>query len=502
MNITKYVIILSGLLCAGRLLAADSVVTASAHSKPNIVLILADDLRPDCIGALGNPHIRTPNLDRLVKGGVSFNNCYVMGSSAPAVCTPSRVMLMTGRSLFNLPLDAGRKDNNPSVPVDFQMLRAAGYDTLYLGKGGNTYNPGCRTADRWEFFSEVFSPKNKDYAPGKVVAYLREPERAKRPFYIDFAISVPHDPLDPAPEDLALYQGDKLPPLAPNALASHAAFAGFNLRDTNNRGYGVRTVRGGITSHSSPEEMRQALAAYYAVITGYDKQVGKILDELDRSGLAKNTLIIFASDNGLSHADHGLIHKQSLYETDNRVPLILCGPGIPQGQTRDTLVYLSDTLPTMLELVGVPVPATIESKSFVACLADSARIHRRNIYMAYRREIRTFRDAQYKLVLYNVAFSQARYVQLFDIQADPYEQRNLARDPAQAERVARMISQAREAGKELGEGPEGKDVAKRIIMGWMRFWETWDKRHDLAPGEQQTVPKDHKGKYLPGEWGD
>jgi len=482
-------------LCAGNL------VCAAEARKPNIVLILADDLRPDCIGALGNPNIRTPNLDRLVKGGVSFNNCFVMGSDRPAVCTPSRMMLMTGRNLFHIPVDEGRPDNNPAVEVDFQILRAAGYDTFYMGKQGNTYNPGCRAADRCEFFSETFSPKNKDICPDKVVAYLREPERTKRPFYIQFAISVPHDPLNPAPEDLALYQGTNAPPLTPNEAASHAAFAGFNLRDTNNRAFGGGTA--GSVFSSAPEEKRHAAAAsYYAVVTGYDKQVGKILDELERTGLAKNTLIIFASDNGLSLWDHGLIHKESLYETDNRVPMILAGPGIPAGEARSTFVYLSDLLPTLLDLIGVPVPDGIETKSFAGCVKDSAKVHRSNIYMAYRREIRTFRDAEYKLVLYNVAFSQARYVQLFDIQADPYEQRNLARDPAQAERVARMISQAREAGKELGEGYVGKDGPRNVVMNSMRFWETWDKRHDLAPGEQQTVPKEHKGKYLPGEWGD
>jgi arylsulfatase A-like enzyme len=480
--------------------ASERAAPSHGSPKPNILLILADDLRPDCIGALGNPHIRTPNLDRLVKQGVTFRNCFVMGSNSTAVCTPSRVMLMTGRNLFNIPLDEGRKDNKPSVTIDFQMLHAAGYDTFYLGKGGNTYNPGCRTADRWEFFSETFSPKNKDYCPEKVIAYLREPERTKRPFYIDFAISVPHDPLNPAPEDLALYQGEKLPPLAPNSMASHTDFAGFKLRDTDCRVYGVSTVRGGITSHSSPEQMRQALAEYYAVITGYDKQIGRILDELDRTGLARNTFVIFASDNGLSLRDHGLIHKQSLYETDNRVPLILCGPGIPQGQQRDTLVYLSDTLPTVLDLVGVPIPASVEAKSYSASIPDPGRIHRKSLYTAYRREIRTFREGEYKLILYNVCYSDARYAQLFNVEDDPFEKKDLARDSAQAERVRRMIAQAREAGRELGEGYEGKDGGRNILMSKLRFWDYWDKRHDLGPNDVQNFPTTYLINDSNKEW--
>ena len=481
------------LLCGMPLLAA--------QNKPNILLILADDLRPDCIGALGNPHIRTPNLDRLVKRGVSFRNCFVMGSNQTGVCTPSRTMLMTGRNLFNIPLDIGSKSNNPSAPVDFQMLRAAGYDTFYLGKNGNTYNPGCRAADRCEFFHETFSPENKDVCPDKVIAYLREPARVKRPFYIDFALSVPHDPLKPTPEDLALYQGPNAPPLPPNEQASHAAFAGFNLRDTNCRGYNGGPV--GIVSSSAPEaKRREALAAYYAVVTGYDKQVGRILDELDRTGLATNTLIVFASDNGLSLWDHGLIHKQSLYETDNRVPLVLCGPGLPAGQTRQTFVYLSDLLPTLLELVGAPVPPTVETKSFAACLQDPARIHRADLYTAYRREIRTYRGARYKLVLYNVAYSRARYAQLFDLQTDPDEQHDLARDPAQAGRVQRMIVQARAAGQALGEGYEGKDSGRLVLLQKLRFWSTWDMRHDWSPADTQKLPEKYVIDGTKEEWGD
>jgi len=470
----------------------------SGVQKPNILFILADDMRPDCIGALGNSYIHTPNIDRLVKQGVTFNNCYVMGSDQTAVCTPSRAMLMTGRTLFHIPMDIGSKGNNPSVQVDFQMLRASGYDTFYLGKNGRTYNPGCHAADRCEVFSETFSPKNKDICPDKAIAYLREPERTKRPFYFSFAISVPHDPLSPAPEDLALYQGQHLPPLAPNSMASHAEFAGFTLRDTDCRPYGVSTVKGGITSKSSSEQMQKALAEYYAVITGYDKQIGRILDELDRTGLTKNTLIIFASDNGLSHSDHGLIHKQSLYETDNHVPLILCGPGIPAGQKRDTFVYLSDTLPTMLDLVGVPVPTTVEAKSFAGSITDPNHVHRQHLYTAYRHEIRTFREGDYKLLLYKVCFSNARYTQLFNIKEDPFEKKDLAKDPAQAERVQRMIAEARQAGKELGEGVDKNMNYARTL----KFWEYWDKRHEFGAGDVQHLPEKYQIDSDKVEWDD
>lgn len=463
-------------------------------AKPNIVVILADDLRADCIGALGNPHIQTPNIDRLVKHGVAFRNCFIMGSNSPAVCTPSRTMLMSGRSLYHLPADISGEGNQPSVPVMSTVLKAAGYETFHYGKDGNVYRPASRAFDQSYFFPnhpvKPWTWKQSDEYADKTIEYLRDPARAQRPFFIFLAPSVPHDPVFPNPADLARYAGDKRPPLPPNVATNHAALAGFNLIDTNIRHYVVP----GLTTKDSygqfytplqPEQYRDLLTHYYALVTTFDTAVGRILDELDRTGAAKNTIVVFTSDNGHSHGDHGLIHKESIYDHDSKVPLIIRGPGIPAGQVRDTYVYLSDLFPTMCEWAGTPAPPTVETKSFAASIADAAKPHRQAVYTAYRWESRAYRDEEYKLILYNVAGTQARYTQLFHIKDDPFEQRNLAGDPAQAERVARMIAQARETGRQMGEDSPGCSPG-------LTFWKDWDQRHAFGPSDVQVLPQKTK----------
>ncbi|MCX7411858.1 MAG: sulfatase-like hydrolase/transferase [Planctomycetia bacterium] len=452
-------------------------------AKPNIVLILADDLRADCIGALGNPHIQTPNIDRLVNHGVAFRNCFIMGSNSPAVCMPSRTMLMSGRSLYHLPADIRANGNQPSVPVMPTVLKAAGYETFNYSKDGNDYRPANRAFD-YSYFYPGFSKKpwtwkQSDEYADKTIEFLRDPKRGQRPFFICLAPAVPHDPVIPNPADLARYAGDKRPPLPPNVATNHAALAGFNLIDTNCRTYDVPGLEPGkFRTPLQAEQYRDMLAHYYALVTTFDTAVGRILDELDRTGAARNTIVVFTSDNGHSHGDHGLIHKQSIYDHDNKVPLIIRGPGMPAGQVRDTYVYLSDLFPTMCEWAGTPIPPTVETKSFAASITDAAKPHRQAVYTAYTTESRAYRDEEYKLILYNVTGTQARYTQLFHIKDDPFEQRNLAGDPAQAERVSGMIAHAREAGRELGE--DGPDCSPGL-----KFWMTWDQRHPFGPSDVQ-----------------
>lgn len=442
----------------------------SATVKPNIVVILTDDQRADCMGSV-NPRIHTPNMDRLARGGVRFDNCVIMGGSSPAVCTASRVMLMSGRTRFHLPKDISAVGSKPSVPVMSTVFRQAGYDTFYCGKHGNTYHPADRSFDKTVFINrreckDDVAELNSYGTP--VVSYLAEPERQNKPFFVFFAPSVPHDPLCPDPKDLALYTGEKLPPLPATAAVSHAAVAGFNLRDTNVRTYDVPGM-GDFKTPLKLDQWRKVIACYYAYTTSIDRQIGRILDELDRIGATKNTIIIFASDNGHSLSDLGLIHKQSAYEQDIRVPLIVSGPGIPSGKVSDALVYLSDLFPTLCAQTGLAIPKSVEMRSFLPSIMDPAKPHRSTLYSSYCEEMRSFRDEQYKIILFD-----NRHVRMFDLKADPVEAHDLAKDPAQAGRVAKMIAAARQAGRELGDIPEKspfwnrfdgitRDIAKKVF---------------------------------------
>jgi len=182
--------------------------------------------------------------------------------------------------------------------------------------------------------------------------------------------------------------------------------------------------------------------------------------------------------------------------------LILCGTGIPAGQKRDTFVYLSAMMPTLLDLVGVPVPATVEAKSFAPSIKDPSQEHRKSLYTAYRQEIRTLCEGDFKLILTNVCYSRARFTQLFNVKEDPFEKKDLAKDPANAERVQQMIAQARGAARELGETYSGKDNGRLVALGKLQFWEYRDKRHDFGSGDAQSFPAKYEIDGDKNEWGD
>ena len=437
-----------GIVCCAFFQSLD-VACAGETRKPNVLIILADDMRADCLG-VSNPHIRTPNLDRLASEGVLFNNCYFSGGNTPAVCQPSRTMLMTGCTLFHQPVDKGAEGNKPSRPAMPTIFGPAGYDTFYCGKHGNTYRPADRAFDRFtviDAIEDLGKPfddvvKHQRTFPDFVTAYLTEPARKEKSFFIFFAPSIPHDPLWPEPRDTALYGGDKLPPLPVTAATDHMSVAGFNLRDTNIRPYDVPQL-GRFKTPIDLVQWREVNARYYAYVTTLDRQVGQILDALKRTGADSNTIVVFSSDNGHSQSDQGLIHKQSIYEQDIRVPMIVRGPGVPAGKRSDALVLLSDVLPTLCEMTGVKAPATVETRSFLPVLRDPARPHRDALYFGYCEEMRAYRDLQYKILLFDNGT-----VELYDLAADPLETRNLAKNPAQADRVAKMIALARKTARE------------------------------------------------------
>lgn len=172
------------------------------------------------------------------------------------------------------------------------------------------------------------------------------------------------------------------------------------------------------------------------MITHLDAQIGRILDTLRRRGLAENTIVVLAGDNGLALGQHGLMGKQNLYDHSVRVPLIFSGPGIPCGQRTAAHAYLLDIFPTLCDLTGIPIPDTVEGASLVPALHNPAAPIRDVLLCAYRAVQRSARDSRHKLIEY--AVDGRRTTQLFDLQADPWETTNLAADPSHAETLARL----------------------------------------------------------------
>jgi len=400
---------------------------AQPAQRPNVLFIFTDDQRKDTIHALGNPHIRTPNLDRLARSGLVFRNAYCMGGYSAAVCLPSREMALSGRAWFhvrNLPSHA------PNFP---HSMNQAGYVTYHHGKRGNT-----PIKIQAEFQHNAYLDDDADRTSGypmrtvadRAIAFLRQYQaqvaagREKRPFFMYLAPANPHDPRVAAPQYLNMYDPAQIP-LPPNFLPLHPF---------NNGELTIRDER--LAPWPRPEaNIRSQIRDYYAVITAMDEQIGRILDCLRQIGQYDRTIIIFSSDQGIALGSHGLMGKQNLYEHSMNAPLIMCGPGIPQGRSTDAFVYLFDIYPTVCELVGAAVPRDIEGRSFVPIIRGETQQFRDAVFLAYRDVQRAVRQGRWKLIRY----PQVNRTQLFDLQTDPHESTDLSADPAQAERIGQLM---------------------------------------------------------------
>ncbi|MCX6309374.1 MAG: sulfatase-like hydrolase/transferase [Bacteroidia bacterium] len=426
-NITAFT--LTGLSMMG-----SNASEAQTSKYPNILHIHADDHRPDGLRALGNPLLVTPNLDMLAANGMSFLHCYTMGSMVGAVSTPSRTMLLTGRSWKRIP-GAAAATSNAADPKTYlpRVIEAAGYQTWHMGKAGNGFPAGLK-----EFAKSILddaggpTPANDrahccQRLADSTILFLKDRKAGNetRPFYIYIAPPVPHDPRSAEPQYKMLYDPATIP-LSPAFMPLHP----FNN--------GEMTVRDETLAPwpRTPADTKQQNADYYSCITGFDYNVGRIFDELKASGQWENTIIIFSGDNGLSLGDHGLFGKQNLYEFGGmHVPLVIAGPGIQKGKS-EAFVYLMDLYTTFAEFAGATIPNGVEGKSLVPILTGKQTKVRDLLYTGYRTCQRSIRDDRWKLIRYPLINRN----QLFDLGADPYELNNLADLPEQKVKVAEMMA--------------------------------------------------------------
>lgn len=424
-------------LLAALLLAPLTGLAAVENSKPNILHIHADDHRPDGLHALGNPLLVTPNLDSLVERGMAFTRCYTMGSMIGAVCTPSRTMMLTGRSWQRIPGAPGAAPNAKD-PTTFlpRIIQAAGYQTWHMGKAGNGFPAGLsefQTSIRDEGKGGERAGNSRRLADS-TIEFLksRAATNEGRPFYMYLAPPVPHDPRSAEPQFHKLYDPAKIP-LSPAFLPQHPFDNGeMAVRDEQLAPW-PRT----------PEDTKEQLAAYYSCITGLDHHVGRIFAALKASGQWDNTIIIFSGDNGLSMGEHGLFGKQNLYEFGGmHVPLVMAGPGISKGKS-EALVYLMDLFPTFAEFAGAKLPAGVKGKSIVPILTGKETKVRDVLYTGYRNCQRAIRDDRWKLIRYPLVDR----TQLFDLSADPHELNNRAENPEHAAKVAQLTASLE---KEMG----------------------------------------------------
>jgi len=429
----------AALAVADKTWPAGAAESSRPRKRPNFLFIFTDDQREDTVAALGNPHVKTPNLDKLVKSGMAFTNAYCMGGFSPAVCLPSRMMLLRGRSWFSV------RDVPKDGPNLARSLNEAGYVTYHHGKAGN--------ADKWAhtFFTQSHYLGGKDdrtsgypckQLADDAIAFLRQykekssGEWRDKPFCMYLAPANPHDPRVAARKYMDMYDVDKIP-LPANYLPYHPFDNGeMFIRDEKLAPW-PRTEK----------VIREHVRDYWAVVTAMDEQIGRILEALRETGEYDNTIIIFSSDQGIALGSHGLMGKQNLYEHSMCVPLIMSGPGIPPGASSDAPCYLFDVYPTICELAGAKTPASLEGKGLAPVIAGKAGSVRDTIFLGYMDCQRAVRHGQWKLIRY----PKVNVTQLFDLQADPFETNNLADDPAHAGKVKELTALLAEQQKLFGD---------------------------------------------------
>jgi arylsulfatase A-like enzyme len=435
---------------------------------PNILFLFTDDQRFSTLHALNNPEVRTPNMDRLAKRGTTFDKAAIMGGTVGAVCAPSRAMLLTGQTLFNVDRSIVRPqlaapDQRRPFTMFPELLRSNGYETFATGKwhNGESLFARCFSAGENIFFGGMSNhlevpvadfdpsgryPKERRHTANKfsselfsdsAIRFLRERKRDK-PFLAYVAYTAPHDPRMAPRQYADLYPPGKIG-LPKNYLPRHPFDNGeLRVRDEQLAPW-PRT----------PEAVREHTAAYYAMITHVDAQIGRVLRALEESGEAGNTIVVFTADNGLAVGQHGLLGKQNLYEHSVRVPLVVAGPGLPKGRRSDALCYLYDLFPTLCDLTGLPTPEAVEGVSLVPVLRGRQTQVRDSQFFAYREFQRAVKSNGWKLIVYHV--NGKITVQLFDVRKDPWEMSNLADDPLQAPRIRELSALMAAWMKELGD---------------------------------------------------
>ena len=428
------------------------------NKQPNILLFFTDDQRFDTVNALGNEQIHTPNLDALVGRGTTFTHAHIPGGTCGAVCMPSRAMLHTGRTLFHIDRE-GQQISQEHTTLG-ETLRSAGYTTFGTGKWHNGRHSYARSftsgdeiffggmGDHWNVPAYRFDPTGKydgrcpyvadpyysntvtlrecdhieagkhstDLFVDASVRFIEERKDAT-PFLIYVSLMAPHDPRTMPQEFLEMYNPESIT-LPANFLPEHPTDTGaLKIRDEMLAAF-----------PRDPNEIRQHIAEYYAMISHLDHAFGRLVATLRERGELDNTIIVFAGDNGLAVGQHGLMGKQNLYDHSVRVPLVFSGPGIPEGRQRNDLVYLLDIFPTLCELTNVGIPVSVEGKSLIPCWNEKDAFLRSSLYLAYADSIRGVSDGYHKLIEYACGTTQ-----LFDLSHDPSEIANIAnRDSSSA----------------------------------------------------------------------
>jgi N-acetylglucosamine-6-sulfatase len=433
------------------LAALEPPAAPAAEARPNIVFILVDDLRWDALGCAGHPFVKTPNIDRIAREGVLFRNFFI----TTPLCSPSRASFLTGQYVHT----HGIRDNTNRGPASHKLqtfpklLHEAGYETAYVGKWhmgpDDSPRPGF---DRWVSFRAqgvyVDPPLNVDGKQVKAKGYMTDlltdyavrfvRQKRTRPFALYLAHKAVHGPFTPAPRHKALYEDATFTPPVSVVEAARSRESKPALREATKGTNAVKLTGGKAAAKAFPVMLRQLRC-----LAAIDEGVGELFGALAATGQLDNTVIVFTSDNGYFWREHALGDKRWAYEPSLRAPLLVRYPRLAKAGGRPEQLALNiDLAPTFLELAGVKAPSGVQGRSLVPLLAGGKAGWRRSFLAEYFRDGKfvcppwqAVRTERWKYIHYP---EKADADELYDLEADPQEMKNLAGDPKAEGRLKEM----------------------------------------------------------------
>ena len=483
-------VLLLSLLLAPMVTQAQTPIRAAANAQPikpkhNVLFLVADDLNCD-IGCYGAKEMRTPNIDKLAARGVRFERAYCQFP----LCSPSRSSFMTGRrpnvtgvminpSAAGTPMSPHFREKIPNTITMPQLFKRHGIFSARVGKlyhYGVPADIGTSSLDDYHSWDQVINPRGRDReehekifsiqpnvtAPGassqfggtlswladdegedndhtdgigatEAILLLERFKRESRPFFLAVGFYRPHTPYVAPKHFFDLYPADKitLPPLSEDDRARPIKPAWASAHPVQDK--------------LTDDVRRQAIQAYHAATSFMDAQLGRVLDALERLGLANDTVIVFTSDHGYHLGDHGLWQKQSLFERSARVPLIIAAPGAKgNGRSTASIAEMIDIYPTLASLTGLPAPDYLDGTSLHALLEDPRASVKDAAFSQVRRGTQgngySVRSGSWRYTEWTDAEGKLTASQLFDETKDPGETRNLANDPAHAGTVRELAA--------------------------------------------------------------
>jgi arylsulfatase A-like enzyme len=432
-------------------LAVAAFVNAAAAQetprRPNIIVLLADDLRADVLGCYGDRLAQTPHLDALAKRGVRFRNFFVTTS----ICAVSRASIFTGQYARRHKINDFATSLTPQQFAQSYtgLLKAAGYRLGFIGKYGvGNKMPEQTQFDYWRGFPgqgkyfDAGTPLHMNRRMGdQAIEFLKGCDK-KTPFCLSLSFKCPHAQdgapreFPPDPQDEKLFVGVTFP--IPKTAAEKYFLA---LPEAAQKSEGrKRWAR----RFDTPQKHQEIVRDYYRLVTGMDREIGRIVAMLQELGLAENTVIVFSADNGFFFGERGMADKWFMYEESIRVPAIIFDPRLPgrRNGVAEQLTLNIDLAPTVLDCAGLKVPEAMQGKSLLPLLKGENPDWRHDFFYEHHtlparippsEGVRTTRWTYLRWVGMEPAVEE-----LYDLASDPHQERNLADDPEQTRVLERL----------------------------------------------------------------